>query len=137
MIAHLRSETSFIVHLIKLNLASLMEYRATFLTQAVGMFLNNGIYFIFWLMFFDRFEQVRGYQIEQIYLLFAIVAGGWGLAFTFAGNASRLAEMVAQGRLDYYLVLPRPILPHLLFSRMDPFTVGDLVFGVIAYLFTG
>jgi ABC-2 type transport system permease protein len=136
-VLRLRSEIGFIAHLIRLNLASNMEYRASFLMQAVGMFINNGIYFVFWLLFFDRFQQIRGYQIDQIYLLFAVVALGWGLAFTFAGNASRVAEMVAQGRLDYYLTLPRPVLPHLVFSRMDPFTVGDLTFGVIAYLFTG
>ena len=137
MLNSLRRETGFVIHLIKLNLASAMEYRATFLMQAVGMFINNGIYFVFWLLFFDRFEEIRGYQIEQIFLLFAIVALGWGLAFTLAGNASRLAELIAQGRLDYYLALPRPILPHLLFSRMDPFNVGDLTFSVIAYLFAG
>jgi ABC-2 type transport system permease protein len=136
-LTRLRREISFIAHLIRLNLASAMEYRATFLTQAIGMFINNGIYFVFWLLFFDRFEQVRGYQIEQIFLLFAIITLGWGLAFTFAGNAPRLADLIAQGRLDYYLTLPRPVLPHLLFSRMDPFTMGDLTFGVIAYLFTG
>jgi ABC-2 type transport system permease protein len=133
----LRSETGFVLHLIKLNLASLMEYRATFLTQAIGMFVNNGIYFVFWLLFFDRFDEVRGYQIEQIFLLFAIVAGGWGLAFTLAGNALRVAEFIAQGRLDYYLALPRPVLPHLLFSSMNPFTMGDLSFAVIAFLFAG
>jgi ABC-2 type transport system permease protein len=133
----LRGEMSFIAHLIRLNLASAMEYRATFLMQAIGMFINNGIYFVFWLVFFDRFEEIRGYQIEQIFLLFAIVALGWGLAFTFAGNAPRMAEMIAQGRLDYYLTLPRPTLPHLLFSRMDPFTVGDLTISLIAYLFAG
>jgi len=133
----IRSEFGFINHLIKLNLAINMEYRATFISQAIGMFINNGIYFVFWLMFFDRFEEIRGYQIDQIFLLFAIVALGWGLAFTFAGNAGRVVDLVAQGRLDYYLTLPRPVLTHLLFSRMDPFTVGDLTFGFIAYLFTG
>lgn len=130
-------EVSFVLHLVRLNLASLMEYRASFLTQALGMFINNGIYFVFWLLFFDRFEQIRGYEINQIYLLFAIIALGWGLAFSIAGNAGRVAEMVAQGRLDYYLTLPRPVLPHLLFSSMNPFSVGDLTFGVIAFLFTG
>ncbi|NDJ74728.1 MAG: hypothetical protein GYB65_00600 [Chloroflexi bacterium] len=137
MLKRLRVEAGFVGKLVRLNLASNMEYRATFLTQAIGMFINNGIYFVFWLLFFDRFEEIRGYQIEQIFLLFAIVALGWGLAFTFAGNAPRLAQMVAEGRLDYYLTLPRPVLPHLLFTRMDPFTMGDLTFGVIAYLFTG
>ncbi|NLX11915.1 MAG: hypothetical protein GXY36_19890 [Chloroflexi bacterium] len=136
-INRLRTEAAFILHLIRLNLASNMEYRASFLSQAIGMFINNGIYFVFWLLFFDRFEEIRGYQIQQIFLLFAIVALGWGLAFVFAGNASRLAAMIAEGRLDYYLTLPRPVLPHLIFSRMDPFTLGDLSFGVIAYLFTG
>lgn len=130
-------EVSFISHLIKLNLASNMEYRASFLSQAIGMFINNGIYFVFWLLFFDKFKEIRGYGIEQIFLLFAIVTFGFGLAFTFAGNASRVADLIAQGRLDYYLALPRPVLPHLMFSRMDPFTLGDLTFGIIAFLFTG
>jgi ABC-2 type transport system permease protein len=137
MIKRLRSETGFVLHLIRLNLASNMEYRASFLSQAVGMFLNNGIYFVFWLLFFDRFQEIRGYQIQQIYLLFAVVALGYGMAFTFAGNAPLVAQLIAQGRLDYYLTLPRPVLTHLLFSRMDPITVGDLTFGCIAYLFTG
>jgi ABC-2 type transport system permease protein len=132
-----RTEMSFIGFLIKLNLASVMEYRASFLTQAIGMFLNNGIYFVFWLLFFDRFNNIRGYQIQQIYLLFAIVALGWGIAFTLAGNAPRLAGLVAQGRLDYYLTLPRSALPHVLFSYMDPFGMGDLTFGLVSYLFTG
>lgn len=132
-----RSETRFVGHLIKLNLASIMEYRASFLTQAIGMFINNGIYFVFWLLFFDRFNDIRGYQIQQIYLLFAIVALGWGIAFTLAGNAPRLAGLIAQGRLDYYLTLPRSALPHVLFSNMDPFSMGDLTFGLVSYLFTG
>ncbi len=137
MIKRVKSETSFVLNLMKLNLASNMEYRASFLSQAVGMFINNGVYFVFWLLFFDRFQEIRGYQIEQIYMLFAIVALGWGLAFTFAGNAPQVATMIAQGRLDYYLTLPRPVLPHLIFSRMDPFSVGDLTFGLTAYLLTG
>lgn len=137
MLTRLRRETGFVAHLVRLNLASLMEYRASFLTQAVGMFINNGIYFVFWLLFFDRFKEVRGYQIEQIYLLFAIVACGWGIAFTLANNAHRLAELIAQGRLDYYLTLPRPLLPHILFSSMSASTMGDLSFGLVAYLLAG
>lgn len=131
------SELAFVSHLIRLNLASNMEYRASFLSQIVGMLINNGIYFVFWLLFFDRFEEIRGYQIDEIFMLFAVLTLAFGLAFTFAGNASQLSYMIAQGRLDYYLALPRPVLPHLLFSRMGQATIGDLVFGVVAYLFTG
>ncbi len=130
-------EMRFVGHLMRLNLASNMEYRASFVSQIVGMLINNGIYFVFWLLFFDRFQEVRGYRIDEIYLLFAVFTLAFGMAFTFAGNALEVAGLIAQGRLDYYLTLPRPILPHLIFSRMGQSTVGDLTFGVLAYLFTG
>lgn len=137
MLREILSQLKFVLHLIKLNLASSMEYRSSFLMQAVGMFLNNGIYFIFWLIFFDRFKELKGYRINEIFLLFAVVTFGFGLAFTMAGNTRQIANFVAQGRLDYYLTLPRPVLPHLLFSRMDIFAMGDLSFGIMAYAFTG
>jgi ABC-2 type transport system permease protein len=134
----MKSELLFLRELILLNLASAMEYRASFISQIVGMFLNNGIYFVFWLIFFDKFGTVRGYQIDDIYLLFAIVALGYGLAYMFAANTGpNLAYLIAQGRLDYYLVLPRRLLPHVIFSRMSVSTIGDVTFGLVAYLFTG
>ncbi len=137
MLRALRRETGFVLHLIRLNLASNMEYRASFLSQIVGMMINNGIYFVFWLLFFDRFQEIRGYQIDEIFMLFAVLTLAYGLAYTFAGNAMEIPRLIAQGRLDYYLALPRPVLLHLLFSRMGQSTIGDLAFGVIAYLFTG
>jgi ABC-2 type transport system permease protein len=134
----MKSELLFLRDLMMLNLASAMEYRASFISQIVGMFLNNGIYFVFWLIFFDKFGTVRGYQIDDIYLLFAIVALGYGLAYMFAANTGpNLAYLIAQGRLDYYLVLPRHLLPHVIFSRMSVSTIGDVTFGLVAYLFTG
>ena len=73
-------ELKFIIHLIKLNLAGAMEYRASFLMQAIGMFLNNGIYFVFWIIFFDKFGEIKGYEIDQIFLLFSIITLGFGMA---------------------------------------------------------
>ncbi len=134
----LKNELKFLRTLAGINLASAMEYRASFLSQMVGMFINNGIYFVFWLIFFERFGTIRGYNIEEIYLLFAFVTFGYGIAYTFAGNTGgNLAYLIAQGRLDYYLVFPRNVLMHVVFSRMHVTAVGDLSFGLLAYLFTG
>lgn len=134
----LKNELKFLRTLAGINLASAMEYRVSFISQIVGMFINNGIYFVFWLIFFNRFGTIRGYNIGEIYLLFAVVTLGYGLAYMFAGNTSgNLAYLIAQGRLDYYLVFPRNLLLHVVFSRMQVSTFGDVVFGFIAYLFTG
>ncbi|MBV7334435.1 ABC-2 family transporter protein [Chloroflexi bacterium TSY] len=134
----LRAELRFFSGLFALNLAAAMEYRASFISQIVGMFINNGIYFVFWIIFFDRFGQVRGYGIGDIYLLFAVITTSFGLAFMIAGNAGPfLANIIAQGRLDYYLVLPRQLLLHVILSRMSVSTIGDLSFGLIAFFFAG
>lgn len=133
-----KSELLFLKALAGVNLASAMEYRASFITQIVGMFINNGIYFVFWIIFFDQFGSVRGYNMGEIFLLFAIVTVGFGLAFMFAANTGHnLAYLIAQGRLDYYLVFPRNLLLHVVASRMMVSTFGDITFGLIAYLFTG
>ncbi len=138
MLKRLRVELLFLRALAGVNLASAMEYRASFISQIIGMFINNGIYFVFWLIFFNRFGGVRGYALGDIYLLFAVVTLAYGLAFMFAGNTGPfLAQIIAQGRLDYYLVFPRNLLLHVIFSRMTVSTIGDLTFGLAAFLFTG
>jgi ABC-2 type transport system permease protein len=132
----LKAELNFLRALTAVNLSSAMEYRTSFLTQILFMFINNGIYFVFWLIFFNQFGEVRGYDIGDIYLLFAIVAFGYGIGHLFAGNTGKhLAYVIAQGRLDYYLVLPRNLLLHVIFSRMQVSAVGDISFGLMAFLF--
>lgn len=134
----LRSELNFFRALVAINWSSAMEYRASFISQIFGMFLNNGIYFVFWAIFFQQFGGVSGYEVQDVFLLFGIVALGFGTATVFAGNVGYpLAYLIAQGRLDYYLALPRPLLPHVILSRMSISAIGDLAFGLFAFLFTG
>jgi len=134
----LKSEFAFLRALVSVNLSSAMEYRASFITQILFMFINNGIYFVFWVIFFEQFGNVRGYEITDIFLLFAVVSFSYGIGNMFAGNTSaELAYLIAQGRLDYYLALPKTLLSHVIFSRMKVSTIGDVAFGLLAYLFTG
>ncbi len=132
------SEMRFLRFLMGFSLASAMEYRASFISQIVGMMINNGIYFLFWLLFFDKFGTVKGYNISEIYLLFAIVALAFGVGSMFAGNVgTHLAALIAQGRLDYYLALPRNVLIHVVFTRMNVSAIGDMAFGLLALILAG
>jgi ABC-2 type transport system permease protein len=49
------------------------------------------------------------------------------------GNLSRMAEAIAAGELDYYLPLPKPVLPHFLISRMDMAAPGDIIFALAGF----
>ena len=135
--SRLRAELAYLIAQWKANLASALEYRAAFVSQIVGMFINNAVYFAFWVVFFAQFKIVQGWNLRSMFLLMAIVALGYGLAFTFFGNALQLSRLIAQGQLDYYLALPRNVLLSVLASRMVTSALGDMSYGLVTYLFTG
>lgn len=135
--SRLRAELVYLVAQWKSNFASALEYRAAFISQIVGMFINNAVYFAFWVVFFDRFKEIRGWGVQDMFLLMSIVALGFGLGFTFFGNALQLSRIIAQGQLDYYLALPRSVLLSVLASRMTNSALGDMAYGVVTYVFTG
>ena len=127
----------FLGALWKANLLAAMEYRGAFLSQVLGMALNNAIYFTFWILFFERFPAVRGWGVHEMLVLFGVAAGGFGLAVYLFGNALRLADLIAGGRLDYYLSLPRPVLLHALASRSLASGLGDFLYGCLSFAMSG
>lgn len=133
----IRRELSFLLALWKANLLSAMEYRISFISQVVGMMLNNAVYFLFWVIFFDRFQEVRGWELNDMFLLFGIVAAGVGLGTYLFGNVMVLSEVIAGGRLDYYLSLPRPVLLHALASRSIASGLGDAIYGLLSFAASG
>ena len=130
-------ELKFLVALWKTNLAGAMEYRAAFITQSIGMILNDAVYFVVWIIFFDRFPSILGWQLTDMFLVFGISASAFGLAGLLFGNAFNLGDIIMNGRLDYYLSLPRPTLLHVLASRTVPSSVGDFLYGFISYFASG
>lgn len=130
----MRSLFRFLLALWKTNLLSAMEYRAAFISQVLGMMLNNAVYFLFWVIFFDRFKEVRGWELDDLFILFGTVAAGFGACVFLFGNITAVADMIANGRLDYYLALPRPVLVHVLASRSITSGLGDFTYGLLSFL---
>jgi ABC-2 type transport system permease protein len=130
-------ELKFLLAVWKANLQSVMEYRVSFLTQVIGMMLNNFIYFAIWIIFFDRFREVRGWGIDEMYVTFGVIASSFGLVSLFFGNSFFLGEIINNGRLDYYLSLPRPVLLHAVSSRMISSGMGDFSYGFLSYALSG
>jgi ABC-2 type transport system permease protein len=118
-------------------LQSVMEYRVSFLMQMLGMMLNNFMYFVIWIIFFDRFQEVRGWGLDEMFITYAILASSFGLVSVLFGNAFWLSDIIANGRLDYYLSLPKPVLLHVVASRTISSGMGDLTYGFISYVFSG
>lgn len=119
---------------VRLNLRAQLEYRGAFIAQVAAMFLNDGVWVVFWALFFTRFPVLRGWAITDVITVWAIAAAGFGLAHAIYGNVLTLAGLIAQGQLDAWMLYPRALLPHLLLGRMNASAWGDVLFGYAVYL---
>ncbi len=113
------------------NLKASLALRAAFWLQAVFMAVNNFAFFVTWLVFFDRFHQVRGWQLDDMVVLYGVVACGWGLFAVLAAGSLQLARSIADGDLDPVLVQPKAPLLQLVASRSNASGWGDFVSGLI------
>src|SRR5215211_7775294 len=134
MLAQIRNYFGLAFAYTRLNLSAQLEYRAAFITQVAAMFLNDGVWVVFWVLFFTRFPVLRGWGVEDLLTVWALTAAGFGLAHAIYGNALMLAGVIAQGQLDVWMLYPRTLLPHMLLGRMSTTAWGDALFGYVVYL---
>jgi ABC-2 type transport system permease protein len=130
------SSARLLLAYLRFNIASNLEYRGAFAMQALGMAVNDALFFVFWLLYFDRFPSVGGWGLSDVLLVTGHVATSFGLASILFGNARALPQLIEQGQLDYYLGKPKPVLLHTLVSRSSLSSWGDVAFGLVALAIT-
>jgi ABC-2 type transport system permease protein len=104
------------------------------LTSAAMMLGNNLIIFSIWLIYFEKFSNLRGWVLTDMGLLIGIVAWSFGLTVFLTGGVRDIAQTILDGRLDVYLGRPRHPLPALLLSRSLPSGLGDLASAFIFWI---
>ncbi len=118
---------------VRFNLKAQLAYRGGFVSQVAAMFLNNGCWLAFWILFFHRFPVLNGWRREDLVTLWALSASGFGLAHALLGNSWSLPQLIMQGQLDAWMLYPRPLLSHLLLGSSRATAWGDLLFGFVAF----
>ncbi len=131
------AELRFALALVAMGLKSSFALRGAFWLQASFMVANNLLYFVFWWVFFDRFEEIRGWRLADVGALFGIVAAGFGMAVVFAGGMRELSRYIIEGDIDAYLTQPKSPLLQVLGSRTYASGWGDICSGFILLYFSG
>ncbi len=121
----------------KLSILSAMEYRVSFFVQVFGMFVNDIAFIVMWLIFFQKFPSINGWQFQDTVMLFALTTVNFAIVMIFARGAFELSRTIARGELDYYLSFPKNVLWHVLVSKTEISAIGDLLFGLIIFFFSG
>lgn len=122
---------------IKYNIMREMVNKVTFLTNICFMILNNGAFLVQWAILFRLKEDIGGYTFQEIMLLWGICASSYGLAQILFARAFALPELIINGKLDAYLVLPKNVLLGVMTSSTRTSAIGDLAYGLIVACLSG
>jgi len=119
----------------RLNLASALEYRASFFTQAFGMALSNSAFIFFWWVAFGQIGgNIAGYSFEDVLFIWAVASSAFGLANILFFNATWLTRLIVTGELDTFLLQPCNILLNVLSAKTSLSAYGDFIYGIILML---
>ena len=119
--SQIKSHASLIKAYFFINGKTVLEYKKAFILQTITMFLNDLIWIFFWWLFFTRFPLINEWTYYDLLLLWVFGTTGFGLSGLIFGNKSQISELISEGKLDYYLTLPKNVLLHALTSRMNWF----------------
>ena len=118
-------------------LADATARRASFAGQVAVMVVNDVMLLVFWVIFFQRVPSVRGWDVDAVLTLFAVLAVSGGIVLGVLSNSRRIPYLVTSGSLDETLTLPVDPLAHLLVRQVSPVNFGDVVFGLVLFAVRG
>ena len=108
-----------------------MLNKVTFLTNIGFMMLNNAAFIIQWVILVHIQDEVGGYTMQDIMLLWGLAASCYGLAHIFFNRAFSLPELIINGKLDSYLVQPKSVLLSVITSSTNTSAIGDFLYGIV------
>jgi ABC-2 type transport system permease protein len=130
---HLRILTRYF----QVNLASAMEYRASFVSQAFGMLLSNATFVLFWWVLFQQVHgSIGGYGFRDVMFIWALASSAFGLGDVLFGNTRQLTRLIITGELDTFLLQPCNLLVNVCCARTSLSAYGDLAYGFLLLALT-
>ena len=120
---------------VKYNMMREMLNKVTFLTNILFMVLNNATFLVQWMILFRLKEDIGGYTMDEIMLLWGLTASSYGLSHILFAKAFSLSDLIINGKLDSYLVMPKNVLLSVITSSTSTSALGDLLYGLIIICF--
>ncbi|MDF2537289.1 MAG: hypothetical protein K0S76_310 [Herbinix sp.] len=116
---------------VKYNIMRQMTNRAAFITNITFMILNNATFIIQWMILFHLKEDIGGYHMNDVMVLWGLAASTYGLSHIFFQTAYNLPDLIINGKLDSYLVQPKNVLLGVISSGTNTSAIGDLLYGYL------
>lgn len=94
-------------HYTWISLRGQMEYRASFLFQAAGLFLITSMEFLAIVMLFHRFHHIGTWTLHEVALLYGMISVSLAMADATATGFDQFHMLIRRGDFDRVLLRPR------------------------------
>ena len=121
----------FTLYALKKNIQGSAELRGSFITNIVGMGLNNLSLIVIWVFFVKSVGVIHGWTAIDIVLLQGFTALSYGFVLSFAAGVRRLPDYITTGSFDRFLTSPKNLLLRVSTAAFGTSAIGDIIFGVI------
>jgi ABC-2 type transport system permease protein len=119
------------VVLLRIGLASAVQYRADFAMTAVGAICYEAVSLAFVGVIVYAFGSIGGWSLVEVAFVYGIRCMGHALHGVLSGQLWATDRVVREGEFDRYLLRPINPLIQLLTRRFQVTAVGDIVFGLV------
>lgn len=120
--------------LLSLSLRGQMQYRASFFMLVASYFLTTLTDIaVLWILF-DRFKLVRGWNLEEVSLIYGIVHMGFSLAESLGKGFDLFDTMIKKGDFDRILLRPISTLTQVATTEVQLLRLGRFAQGLLVLL---
>ena len=116
---------------IKYALMREMLNKATFISNILFMILNNSSFIIQWVILFSVRDNIGGYDLKKVILLWGLAAFVYGISRFFFKKAFSLSYTINMGKLDSLLVQPKNVLISAITTDIETSALGDILYAYI------
>lgn len=131
MLMEVKNQIKVMFLSLKYNIMRQMTNKVTFITNIVFMILNNASFIVQWIILFSLKEEIGGYTIKEVILLWGMAASTFGVAHILFNKAFELSDLIINGKLDTFLVQPKNVFLSVISSETRISALGDLIYGYI------
>ena len=137
MLMEVKNQIKVIFLSVKYNIMKQMINKVTFLTNIFFMILNNASFIIQWIILFCIRDNIGGYTLKEVILLWGLASSIFGLAQIFFYKAFELSDLIINGKLDVFLVQPKNVFLSAITSETSISAIGDFLYGYICLIIYG
>src|SRR5688500_3382503 len=115
---------------LRVQLRAAAMLRGAFITQIIGMVINNAALALAWIFFFVQFGTVNGWSGADFIGLLGVQMLIFGICMLVSEGLMFLPQHVDQGSFDSFLTKPNSVLGQVASSSIDVTAFGDVLLGI-------